>query len=89
MAKPVTNLLWKKENSKVILIELSKGVELKEHKIPSANDSAILRVLKGKVEYKTSHKDITLNSLEKVDIPKEELHSVVGIDDSICLLILD
>ncbi len=53
MAKPVANLLWKKENSKVILIELSKGVELKEHKIPSANDSAILRVLKGKVEYKT------------------------------------
>lgn len=89
MTKPITNLLWKKENSKVILIELSRGVELKEHKVPDKNNYGVLRVLKGKVEYRTSHQKILLKNLEKVDIPKEELHSVFGIDDSICLLILD
>lgn len=49
MRKPITNLLWKKENFKIILIEFFRDSELRAHRIPDVNEAGILKVLKGKV----------------------------------------
>ena len=80
---PVAKAIHKGENFKVLAIGFKKGMILKEHKTKLP---AKLTVLKGRVNYSEGTKSKELNQYDETDIPVEVLHSVVCIDDALCLL---
>lgn len=81
---PVTKILQKGENFKVIAMAFKKEMILKEHKtaIP-----AKLLVLDGSVVFKEASKSVVMNKYDEMEIPVNELHSVEALADSVCLLI--
>jgi len=81
--KPVVSIIAKGNNSKLIAIGLGKGVLLKEHTAPGPTKMIIL---KGQIEYKAIHQSKLLSALDEYQIPMDELHSVVGVEESIFLL---
>jgi len=81
--KPVTALLTSGTNSKLIAIGLAKGVLLKKHKAPGPTK---LIVLKGKLEYLSKGNSKIFSEYDEYQIPLEEVHSVVGIENSVFLL---
>jgi len=81
--KPITTLLTKGSNSKLIAIGLAKGVLLKEHQAPG---STKLIVLKGKLDYRTEEKRRIFSQYDEFQIPLEEVHSVLGLENSVFLL---
>jgi len=81
--KPITALLSKGTNSKLIAIGLGKGVLLKAHKAPGPTK---LIVLKGKIEYQSEGSSRKFSALDEFQIPLEEVHSVLGIENSVFLL---
>lgn len=84
--KPLTKVLLKNENTKVIAVGLKKGVVLNDHKAPGATK---LIVVKGEVKYTTAHKEIMLRLFEEYDIPLDEIHRVEGLQDSLFLLLVN
>ena len=82
--KPITKSIAKTNAYNLIGIGLKKGVELKEHitTIP-----AKLIVIKGIVQYKTADQIITLHQYESHDIPINEKHAVIAIENSLCFLL--
>lgn len=84
--KPLTTLLLKNENTKVIAVGLKKGVVLNNHKAPGTTK---LIVVKGEVKYTTAHKEIVLQLFDEYDIPLEEIHRVEGLQDSLFLLLVN
>jgi quercetin dioxygenase-like cupin family protein len=81
--QPVTKILHKAENFKVIVIGFKNGMVLKEHKTTLP---AKLTVLSGQVLYKQSDRSIELNKFDEIEIPLNIPHSVEAREDSICLL---
>lgn len=82
---PVAKAIRKSEHYKMIAIGFKQGMVLKEHKAP---DKALLVILSGKVEYKTNSRSVPLNTFDEWEIPLEEYHSVVALEDALCLLIV-
>ncbi len=83
--KIVTKVIQKGDDFKVIGLGLNKGAVLKEHKAPGR---AKLVVVEGKISYITSESTITMSQYDEYDIPLEEYHTVEGLEESICLLIV-
>ncbi len=82
--KPVAKLLRKSQDSKILVIGLRKDLVLKAHSTPVRT---LLTVLEGSVEYHEEGKSIVLNQYEEHEIPIKIIHSLVALDDSLCLLI--
>jgi quercetin dioxygenase-like cupin family protein len=80
---PVAQMLHKGDKSKVLVIGFKKGMILKEHTtdIPSK-----LTVLLGSVEYVESEQSEFLGMYDEKIIPLGVLHSVIALEDSLCLL---
>ncbi len=81
--KPITALLSKGTKSKLIAIGIGKGILLKEHKAPGPTK---LIVLRGKIEYRTEDSSRIFSELDEFQIPLEEVHSVLGKENSVFLL---
>lgn len=84
--KPLTKVLLKNENTKVIAVGLKKGVVLNDHKAPGATK---LIVVKGEIKYTTVQNEIVLRLFDEYDIPLEEIHRVEGLQDSLFLLLVN
>jgi quercetin dioxygenase-like cupin family protein len=82
--KPIVKVLRKTDSTKIIVLGFNKGVILKEHE---TNVPAKLVVIDGQVQYREGDKLVTLNQYDELEIPVNILHSVEGIQQSICLLI--
>lgn len=80
---PVAKILHKGEKFKVLAIGFKNGMILKEHQahIPSK-----LTVLSGHVVYKEPGREVNLQQFDEVDIPVNVTHSVLALNDSLCLL---
>ncbi|MBK8442060.1 MAG: hypothetical protein IPL35_01000 [Sphingobacteriales bacterium] len=78
--KPLTAVLHRCSDSKVIVIGLRSSVLLKEHVSPVA---ARLMVLQGEVEYRQGDEIYTLQPYQQQNIPAQTLR----LQDTLCLLI--
>lgn len=83
--KVVTKVIQKGADFKVIGLGLNKGAILKEHKAPGR---AKLIVIEGLISYKTGGTKIIMSQYDEYEIPLEEYHTVEGLEESICLLIV-
>ena len=83
--KPSIRVLQKTDRSKLMAIALAKGISLSRHKAP---DDARILVVKGKILFVNDSESLELSKLEVHSFPKEEVHSVEALEDSIFLLIL-
>jgi quercetin dioxygenase-like cupin family protein len=72
------------EGFKVLAIAFKSGMTLKDHrtKLPTG-----ITVLNGKVIYRQAEFEKELCQYDSFEIPVNEIHSVVAITDSMCLLI--
>ncbi|WP_417444899.1 hypothetical protein [Joostella sp.] len=80
---PVAQSLHQNTHFKVLVLGFKKDMVLKEHK---AHRISKLTVLEGAVKYVEEGRTIILNQYEEFDIPVEVTHSVVALEDSLCLL---
>ncbi|MBL7682151.1 MAG: hypothetical protein JNK00_02230 [Flavipsychrobacter sp.] len=80
---PVAKALHKGEHFKVLVIGFKNGMVLKEHK---AHMPSKLTVMDGTVEYRQGEEIVVLNKYDSLDIPVDEVHSVLATVDSMCLL---
>ncbi|MCX6189515.1 MAG: hypothetical protein NTW54_07945 [Bacteroidetes bacterium] len=80
----VAKVLHKGDHFKVLAIGFKKGMLLKEHKtiLP-----AVLTVFEGKVIYQEGDIQRVISKYESTPIPVDLIHSVVAIEDSLCLVI--
>jgi len=81
---PVAKILQKGENFKILAIGFKENMILKNHKTPY---NSKLVVINGSVKYKQGDKEILANQFDEIDIPTNEIHNVIAISNSICLLI--
>ncbi|MFZ1497954.1 MAG: hypothetical protein WAS72_12910 [Saprospiraceae bacterium] len=81
--KPVTKVLIKNDKTRLLAIGLKKGVEMANHKAPSF---ARIYVIKGRIKYISDTNNVELSYLDEHEIPLEEVHRVVGLENSIFLL---
>jgi len=81
--KPITALLTSGTSSKLIAIGLAKGIFLKEHKAPGHTK---MIVLKGKLEYLSEGNSKIFSEYDEYQIPLKEVHSVLGLENSVFLL---
>lgn len=81
---PVVKILKQSDSYKMMVIGLKKDAVLKEHKtaIP-----ARLIVTEGNVLYKENERSVDLKRDADFEIPINVLHSLLALEDSICLLI--
>lgn len=82
--KPVVKLLRDGKDFDVLAIGLKEKVVVKEH---LTDIPAKLVVIKGRVIYKTSNLDVTLELYDEHIIKVGELHSVEAVKDSLFLVI--
>ena len=90
---PIAKVIHKGNDFKVIGLGLNKGVILKDHNTPSLKQNVnpknvLLLVIKGKIKYTSKHRNIILDTYDKMEIPINEIHAVEGIDDAVFLIIL-
>jgi quercetin dioxygenase-like cupin family protein len=81
---PVVKVLKQGNSYKMIAIGLKKGAVLKEHKTAVP---ATLIVTEGKVLYNEHERSVDLKRDADFEIPLNVLHSLLALEDSICLLI--
>lgn len=81
---PVVKVLRQGNSYKMMVIGLKKGVVLKEHKTAVP---ATLIVTEGNVLYKEHERSVDLRHDADFEIPINVLHSLLALEDSICLLI--
>ncbi|HWJ27644.1 MAG TPA: hypothetical protein VNS32_13950 [Flavisolibacter sp.] len=82
--KPAIVQIKSSEHSQVIAIGLKKGQVLKKH---VTTVPAFLIVLKGSIQYEKEHTKTQVQTLSTFEIPAHEPHEVLGLEDSIFLLI--
>ena len=83
--KPVSTKSILKENGTAILMKIKKESLLDKHQ---SRTNALLVLLSGKAVYKEDGRTIELSKVHDfVNIPEKVSHSVLGIEDSILLLI--
>lgn len=83
--KPIMKVILKNEKTKIIGVGLKKDVEIAHHKAPSYTK---ILVIQGAINYISEERNITLKHLDEFDIPLDETHKVIGLDDAIFLLII-
>lgn len=83
--QPIVQVMIKEELLKVLAIGLKKDVELADHVAPG---HAKIVVIQGQIKYISKERALMLSSLDELDIPLEEVHKVVGIEDAIFLVII-
>lgn len=81
---PVVKILKQSESYKMMVIGLKKGVVLKEHKTAVP---ARLIITEGHVTYNEHERAVDLKRDVDFEIPINVLHSLLALEDSICLLI--
>ncbi|MGY0039397.1 hypothetical protein [Pedobacter sp. NJ-S-72] len=81
---PVIKVLEKKEHFKIIVLAFQSGMELKAHKTAVP---ARLLILEGQVTYLEEGRSVTLTKFDDHQIPINIQHSVMALEDSLCLLI--
>lgn len=81
---PAAKALYKTEGFKVLVMAFKNGMILKEHK---ANVPTKLVVLNGKINYKSDSDNIELSQYEEFEIPVHDVHMVIALEDSLCILI--
>lgn len=81
---PIVKILKQGNGYKVLAIGLKKGAVLKEHK---SSVPATLIVTEGSVLYKEHERSVELMRDTDFEIPINVLHSLLALEDSICLLI--
>jgi len=79
-----TKNLVSNETGDLILINIEKGMELKEHSSPS--DASIL-ILKGKVNFKIYGIDHFMKKGDLFNFEKNEVHAIEALKNSSILLI--
>ena len=82
---PVARILHKTEHCKVLVIGFKAGMILKEHKTQVGGK---LIVLSGHIIYKQGDIETEAFQYDEIIIPINIVHSVMAIDDSLCLLCL-
>lgn len=82
---PVARILHKTEHCKVLVIGFNAGMILKEHKTQVGGK---LTVLLGHIIYTQGDTEIEAFQYDEIIIPVNIVHSVMAIDDSLCLLSL-
>jgi quercetin dioxygenase-like cupin family protein len=80
---PVAKAFHKGAHFRVLVMAFKKGMKLKDHK---AHLTSRFVVIEGSVIYQENEKQIKLSKFDEVDIPVEVIHTVVALQDSICLL---
>ncbi len=83
-ANSVARIMYNKDHFRVLCIGFKKGMILKDHKTPY--DSKLL-VIDGNVLYNQQQLEHHLSLYDEIIIPTNEIHNVVALEDSICLLI--
>lgn len=83
--KPIVQSILKKADVKIMAIGLREKVELADHTAPS---HAKIIVIQGKINYISKARNIMLSPLDEFDIPLQEVHKVIGIEDAIFLLVI-
>ena len=83
-AGPVVKILKQGSGYKMMAIGLKKGAVLKEHKTAVP---ATLIVTEGNVLYNEHERSVDLKRDADFEIPVNVLHSLLALEDSICLLI--
>lgn len=83
---PAVKLLHKNNYTKVLAIAFKENMLLKEHKSPGL---AHLVVMQGKVEYRSKNEAVILDCYDEMNIPGEDLHSVLALEDALIILIID
>ncbi|MFM9946291.1 MAG: hypothetical protein ACKVQB_13755 [Bacteroidia bacterium] len=80
---PVAKAIHSGENFKVLGIGFKKGMVMKEHisKLP-----ARLTVLSGNIIYIQGMSETSLLQYDNIDIPVNEKHSLLAMEDSLCVL---
>lgn len=81
---PVVKILKQSDSYKMMVIGLKKGAVLKEHKTAVP---ARLIVTEGNVTYNEDERSVELKRDADFEIPINVLHSLLALEDSICLLI--
>ncbi|HRI32603.1 MAG TPA: hypothetical protein PLD02_02550 [Saprospiraceae bacterium] len=80
---PVAKSIHKGDHFNVLVIGFRSGMLLKEHQ---AKWPSRLTILEGKVKYVTNKGQIIMDQYDEMVIPLLEIHSVVALTDSLCLL---
>lgn len=83
--KPLTKLISRGNEYKVIAVGLNEKVALRKHTAPGP---AKIFVVKGQIQYISLRETVVLNPLETYDIPREEEHEVLANEPSVFLLIV-
>ncbi|WP_121811098.1 cupin domain-containing protein [Mucilaginibacter kameinonensis] len=81
---PVVKILKQSDNYKMMVIGLKKGSVLKEHKTAVP---ARLIITEGHVTYNEHERAVDLKRDADFEIPVNVPHSLLALEDSICLLI--
>lgn len=82
--KPVARALFHQDHFRVLAIGFKKDMILKDHKTPYESK---LVALEGNVIYKQDDQELVLHQYEECIIPLNVIHSVVALEDALCLLI--
>jgi quercetin dioxygenase-like cupin family protein len=80
---PVAQVIQKGHDFRILAVGFKKGMVMKDHK---ASMPAVLTVLTGSVVYLQGDVSNTLKQYEEQHIPVEVIHSVMALEDSLCLL---
>ncbi|MBK7040930.1 MAG: hypothetical protein IPH46_10815 [Bacteroidetes bacterium] len=83
-SNPIARVLYLKDHFRVLAVGFKKSMILKDHKTPYETK---LLVIEGSVEYHSENTNTLLKFQEELIIPKNELHHVIALEDSVCLLI--
>lgn len=81
---PVAKVLQKGENFKILAIGFKENMILKDHKTPYKSK---LLVINGSIKYCEGANEILANQFDEIEIPVNEIHKIIAISHSICLLI--
>lgn len=81
---PVARAIFHQEHFRVLAIGFKKAMILKDHKTPYESKFV---VMEGSVMYKQDDKQLQMNQYDECLIPLNVIHSVVALEDSLCLLI--
>lgn len=82
--KPATLLLKSTDKQQIMTIGLKKGQQLKKH---SSATPALIIVLKGLIAFEMEGTTTKISELNTFDIPPTVPHEVIGLEESIFLLI--
>lgn len=82
-SNPVAQAIHKGDHFKVLAIGFKKGMVMKDHKVALP---AKLTVLLGSVCYKMEGVETILSVFDEQIIPREKIHSVEAMENSLCLL---